>query len=139
MHDNVRFWGRAAGASDAEIDGALTALGLHGRLAGVRVARLSAGQRRRASIAAMVARRPELWVLDEPHAGLDAHHRDVLDALMRRAVAAGATVVVASHEMERVEALADRVVAIAGGAVTPPVSKPKETPPSTIVEVVGVP
>ena len=47
-------------------------LGLDGRLADVAVARLSAGQRRRTSLAVLVARRPELWLLDEPHAGLDA-------------------------------------------------------------------
>jgi hypothetical protein len=39
---------------------------------GTPVGRLSAGQRRRTALAALVARRPELWLLDEPHAGLDA-------------------------------------------------------------------
>ena len=61
-------------------------LGLDGRLRHVPVAELSAGQRRRASVAALVARRPELWLLDEPHAGLDADGRDLLDALVREAV-----------------------------------------------------
>src|SRR4051795_10519166 len=69
--DNVRFWGRAAGASEAEIQGALQACELAGRLADLGVALLSAGQRRRTSLACLVARRPELWLLDEPHAGLD--------------------------------------------------------------------
>ncbi|MDQ2648050.1 MAG: ABC transporter ATP-binding protein, partial [Actinomycetota bacterium] len=64
--DNVRFWGRAAGADDAEVDAALTACGLQGRLAGLTVARHSAGQRRRTSLACVLARRPELWLLDEP-------------------------------------------------------------------------
>ncbi|MGH9185549.1 MAG: ABC transporter ATP-binding protein, partial [Acidimicrobiales bacterium] len=59
--DNVRFWASAAGASRADADEAISALGLDGRLADLRVGRLSAGQRRRASIAALVARRPELW------------------------------------------------------------------------------
>ena len=47
------------------------ACGLDGRLAGLAVASLSAGQRRRTSLACLLARRPELWLLDEPHAGLD--------------------------------------------------------------------
>jgi heme ABC exporter ATP-binding subunit CcmA len=115
--DNVRFWANASGASAEDVTGALTALGLDGRLADVVVARLSAGQRRRASIAAMVARRPELWLLDEPHAGLDAEGRDALDALVRRAAAAGATVVIASHELDRAASLAGRRVTIAGGAI----------------------
>ena len=122
--DNVRFWGRAAGAGDDDIVGALHALGLDGRLRDVAVARLSAGQRRRASIAAMVARRPQLWLLDEPHAGLDARWRDALDALVRRAASSGATVLVASHELDRAGALADRVVHIAGGMVQPAPAAP---------------
>lgn len=113
--DNVRFWGRAAGAASHEVDAALAACGLDGRLADLAVARLSAGQRRRTSLACLVARRPELWLLDEPHAGLDHEGRDLLDGLVHRAVAAGATVVLSSHELDRAEALAHRVVTIAGG------------------------
>ena len=116
VEDNVRFWAKASGASSTDATGALDALGLDGRLASVTVSRLSAGQRRRASIASMIARRPELWLLDEPHAGLDAAFRDVVDDLVRRAAAAGATVLIASHELERAAGLASRVVAMAGGA-----------------------
>jgi energy-coupling factor transporter ATP-binding protein EcfA2 len=65
----------------------------------------------------MLARRPELWLLDEPHAGLDHAARDVVDGLVRAAAAAGATVVIASHELERTHALATEVVHLAGGAV----------------------
>ena len=118
--DNVRFWGRAAGAATEDIDGALAACGLDGRLADLRVASLSAGQRRRTSFACLLARRPELWLLDEPHAGLDQDGRDLLDGLVRRAVAAGATVIMASHELDRAEALADRVVTIVGGTTDAP-------------------
>jgi heme ABC exporter ATP-binding subunit CcmA len=126
--DNVRFWARACGASKTEADAALAALGLDGRLAGVAVAKLSAGQRRRTSIATIVARRAELWLLDEPHAGLDQAGRDVVDRLIRSAAAAGATVIVASHELDRAGAIADRTVTIAGGTVTP--SAP---PPSSVL------
>ena len=118
--DNVRFWARACGASVDEADAAMTALGVDGRLADVAVAKLSAGQRRRTSIAAMLARRPELWLLDEPHAGLDNAARDIVDALVRRAAAAGATIVIASHELERAGALATDVVELAGGTVLGP-------------------
>ncbi len=81
------------------------------------MARLSAGQRRRAALAVLVARAPELWLLDEPHAGLDAAGRDVLDELVREVTAAGATVVLASHELERAAGLATRSVTLAGGRV----------------------
>ena len=65
----------------------------------------------------MIVRRPELWLLDEPHAGLDQSGRDVVDGLVGEAIAAGATVLIASHELERVRPIATRTVTIAGGAV----------------------
>jgi heme ABC exporter ATP-binding subunit CcmA len=120
VHDNVRFWARAGRADPADAAAALTTLGLDGRLRDVPVARLSAGQRRRASLAVMVARRPELWLLDEPHAGLDSDARDLVDGLVRDAARAGATVIVASHEHDRAAALAGRTVTIVGGAVQAP-------------------
>lgn len=115
--DNVRFWGATVGASQQEIDASLTRMGLANRLADVQVAKLSAGQRRRTALACLVARRAELWLLDEPHAGLDAAGRDDLDVTLRAAAAAGATVIVASHELERAGALATRVVEVVGGLV----------------------
>ena len=118
--DNVRFWARAAGARDADADAALARCGLDGRLAHVAAARLSAGQRRRTALAAMVARRPELWLLDEPHAGLDRAGRDLVDDLVREATLAGATVLFASHELERAEGLATRIATIAGGTIVDP-------------------
>lgn len=117
VQENVRFWAGAAAATPAEVADALAHLGLDGRLAGTQVAKLSAGQRRRTALAAMLVRRPELWLLDEPHAGLDAEGRDLLDALVRRAAAAGATVLVASHELDRAGTLAGRMVTVVGGRI----------------------
>jgi len=59
-----------------------------------------------------------LWLLDEPHAGLDAEHRDLLDVLVEEAVGRGATVVLASHEADRARRLAGRIVTVAGGVVS---------------------
>lgn len=75
----------------------------------------------------MLARRPELWLLDEPHAGLDQEGRDLLDGLVRQAVASGATVLLSSHELDRAEALAHRVVALVGGTTDRP-GAPAEEP-----------
>lgn len=116
--DNVVFWTRAARADLDDARHAMARLGLDGRLAQVAVSRLSAGQRRRVAIAVLLARRPELWLLDEPHAGLDADGRDLLDNLVVDAARAGATVLMASHEADRADALAQRVVIIAGGVIT---------------------
>ena len=100
-------------------------LGVTGRLLDVPVGRLSAGQRRRVALAAVVARRPALWLLDEPHAGLDAAGRDLLDTLVREAASTGATVVLASHELERARALAGRTVLVAGGQAVPDAPAPE--------------
>lgn len=115
--ENVRFWGRTVGASTAEVDAALHRMGLDGRLANLPISRLSAGQKRRTALAGLVARRAELWLLDEPHAGLDAAGRDELDHVLKLAAAAGATVMVASHELERASQLATRQVEVVAGQV----------------------
>jgi energy-coupling factor transporter ATP-binding protein EcfA2 len=105
-------------------------LGLDGRLATVPAARLSAGQRRRTSLASLVARRPELWLLDEPHAGLDQTGRDVVDGLLSAAVAAGATVLLASHELDRAVSVATRIVEIVGGATVGEAAAPHQPEPA---------
>ena len=115
--DNVRFSLRAAGAPAGSAGQALETLGLLGRLGDAPVRSLSAGQRRRVALAGLVARDPEVWLLDEPHAGLDAEYRDVLDSFVRAAASRGRTVLVASHEAERAEPLANRIVTVAGGVV----------------------
>jgi len=117
VDENVRFWGATIGATDQEVAAAQDRMGLSTRLAGTPVRKLSAGQRRRTALACLIARRAELWLLDEPHAGLDAAGRDELDAVLRAAREAGATLMVASHELERAGALATRVVDVAGGRV----------------------
>lgn len=115
--ENVRFWGRTIGAADDEVDGALRRMGIVGRLADLAVSKMSAGQRRRTALATLVARRAELWLLDEPHAGLDAQGRDELDALLRSAADAGATIIVASHELERAGSLASRQFEVVAGQI----------------------
>jgi heme ABC exporter ATP-binding subunit CcmA len=120
VSENVTFWGATVGATTAEAEAAMARLGVDGRLRDVVVSKLSAGQKRRTALACLVARRAELWLLDEPHAGLDAAGRDELDAVLRQAVGSGATVLVASHELERAGSLADRIVDVVAGQVHEP-------------------
>lgn len=114
---NIAFWAATVGAKKSEVDAAMATMHVDGRLAKVKAAQLSAGQRRRCALASLIVRRAEIWLLDEPHAGLDAAGRDELDTLLRSAVASGATVMLASHERERATGLASRVVTIDGGGV----------------------
>lgn len=115
--ENLSFWGHIVGANREEVAAAATRMGLNDRLLATPVARLSAGQKRRTALAVMAVRRASLWLLDEPHAGLDAAGRDEIDALLRDAVAAGATVVIASHELERSASLASRRIEVVGGRI----------------------
>lgn len=115
--ENITFWAKANGADMASVEPAMERLGLSGRLRSVPVRGLSAGQRRRTAMAVLVCRRPRLWLLDEPHAGLDAEGRDLIDSLIRQAVESGATALVASHEPDRIATLATRSVVVAGGRV----------------------
>jgi len=115
VEQNIQFWASTVGASQEEVVNAMSTMRVDGRLAKVKAGQLSAGQRRRTALASLIVRRAEIWLLDEPHAGLDAAGRDELDALLRNAVAAGATVVLASHESERAAGLATRTVTVDGG------------------------
>ncbi|WCO67690.1 heme ABC exporter ATP-binding protein CcmA [Iamia majanohamensis] len=130
---NVAFWGRAGGCRPEDVEAALARMGLDGRLRSVDVGRLSAGQRRRTSLAVLLARRPELWLLDEPHAGLDQAGRDLVDGLIGDASAAGVTVLLSSHELDRAAAVAHRQVEVVGGHVRPVPSA--DEPPAAPAEV----
>lgn len=83
--------------------------------AGRQTGGLSGGQRRRLSVALALVGRPRLLVLDEPTTGLDVDARHLLWQKVREFHADGGTVVVTSHYLEEVEALAQRVVVVASG------------------------
>lgn len=78
---------------------------------------LSGGQRRRVSVGLAFIGDPELVLLDEPTTGLDVDARRVLWDAIRSRHAQGATVVVTSHYLEEIEALAERVVVVDHGRI----------------------
>ncbi len=78
---------------------------------------LSGGQKRRLAVALAFVGRPRLVVLDEPTTGLDVDARHVLWQAIRDFHAGGGTVLLTSHYLEEVQALAQRVVVIDHGRV----------------------
>jgi heme exporter protein A len=90
LGDALAFWTRRSGEG-------LAAMGL-ADLAQVPVRMLSAGQRRRAALARVVASGAPLWLLDEPANGLDADGLARLDAAMAAHRAAGGAILAASHQ-----------------------------------------
>jgi heme ABC exporter ATP-binding subunit CcmA len=112
--ENLRFGARAAGVETSSDQEVLDRFGL-GPMRDIVHRKLSAGQRRRLALAAGLVRAPRLLLLDEPHAGLDAEGRAVLDEILVRAPAEGQAVVLASHELERARPLASREVVLTAG------------------------
>ncbi|WP_283134490.1 ABC transporter ATP-binding protein [Rhizohabitans arisaemae] len=88
-----------------------------GDLAKRQIGGLSGGQKRRLAVALAFIGRPRLVFLDEPTTGLDVEARRTLWDGIRRFHAEGGTVVLTSHYLEEIEALAERVVVIGGGRV----------------------
>jgi heme exporter protein A len=99
--ENLTFWlrflnaGGISGESEA-VERSLDTVGL-GELADVPAGYLSAGQRRRLSLARMVAVPRTLWLLDEPTAALDAASQERLAGLMRTHLGDGGLIVAATH------------------------------------------
>lgn len=81
------------------------------------VATLSGGQQQRALIARALATEPDLLVLDEPTAGVDAASQLAFAATVRGFVAAGGTVVLVAHELGPLEPLVSRAVVVHHGRV----------------------
>jgi heme exporter protein A len=93
--ENLEFWLRYFGSA-ASSAAALAAVGLDA-LADLPAAYLSAGQRRRLSIARLVAIRRPVWLLDEPTSALDADAQATLADLMRRHRSGGGLILAAAH------------------------------------------
>ncbi|HIS40875.1 MAG TPA: energy-coupling factor transporter ATPase [Candidatus Aphodovivens avistercoris] len=76
---------------------------------------LSGGQQRRVAFAGVLAMRPRVLVLDEPVAGLDPVAREEFLALIGELHRTGLSLMMASHSMEDLARLADRILVLAGG------------------------
>lgn len=93
----LHFWAEMDGASADERDAALTDMDLQG-LANIPVRFLSTGQRKRASIARVLASKADIWLLDEPYNGLDSASCARLDQAITARAASGGIVLVAAHQ-----------------------------------------
>ncbi|MEU8764819.1 ATP-binding cassette domain-containing protein [Streptomyces sp. NPDC048659] len=93
---------------------------------------LSGGQQRRVALARALARGPEILLLDEPTAGLDATLRDEIGRLLRDlALGRDLAVVVATHDPRLAEAYADGVVRLTAPGARPPLSPTTASAPRT--------
>jgi heme exporter protein A len=121
VNENLTFWSRFlnGGPGTAAIEPALAAVGL-AELADLPAGYLSAGQRRRLSLARILAAPRPVWLLDEPTSALDAASQERLAAIMRAHLAGGGIVVAATHGPLGLEPAATlRLGKAAAGAATP--------------------
>jgi ABC-2 type transport system ATP-binding protein len=81
------------------------------------VSSLSKGNQQRVQLASSLAHDPELVVLDEPFSGLDPIGQALVEDVMTDVAAGGATLVLSSHDLERVERFCDDVALISGGSL----------------------
>ncbi|QKT09046.1 ATP-binding cassette domain-containing protein [Gordonia sp. X0973] len=114
--DQLALTATASGLPPGAVDRALRLVGLseHGS---DRIGRMSLGMRQRLALAAALIGEPDVLVLDEPHNGLDAGAIRWLREVLLRYARSGRTVLLSTHLLSEVAALADRIVVLVDGGV----------------------
>ena len=115
--DNVRTGPRLAGEElpEAAARELVLRAGLEPQLLTQDARALSGGEKLRVAVARALALRPEVWLLDEPTAALDAERAELLVRLLRELASAGAAILVVTHDARALERLGGRHLQLAGG------------------------
>ncbi|MDX2161877.1 MAG: heme ABC exporter ATP-binding protein CcmA [bacterium] len=116
--ENLRFFGRLYNlqVDHALIERSLKAVGL-ARRGDDLVRGFSRGMQQRLSIARALLHQPQVLIFDEPYTGLDQDGAAALDGLLQSAHAQGHTILMATHDLERAAALAERAVILTKGQI----------------------
>jgi ABC-type Mn2+/Zn2+ transport system ATPase subunit len=107
----LRFWQRF-GPHDREVVGRALRVVNMSVLADRHIANLSGGQQQRAFVARAIAQEPKLLLLDEPTTGVDAATEEELRKIVRRLVGEGLPVLMATHDLDRVDEWFDRLLVL---------------------------
>lgn len=115
--ENLTFWRDFLGGAVDDLNRCLGAVGL-GHATDLPAAYLSAGQRRRLSIARLLVVRRPVWLLDEPTSALDPELvNEVLEVIRRLAVEEGLAMIISTHQLRFAGEVADRIVFLSGGRI----------------------
>jgi ABC-type Mn2+/Zn2+ transport system ATPase subunit len=107
----LRFWERF-GARDREVVRHALDVVKMTALSKRPIANLSGGQQQRAFVARALAQEPKLLLLDEPTTGVDAATEEALRRIVRQLVADGMPVLMATHDLDRVDEWFDRLLVV---------------------------
>lgn len=110
--ENLSFWADFLGGERSDAAESLATVGLD-HTADLPAAFLSAGQRRRLSLARLLTVRRPVWLLDEPTNALDAAGQDMFSGLMRDHLARGGLIIAATHAPLGIEARELRIGGVA--------------------------
>lgn len=113
--EDVAAAGRLPGAGDPQVAAALRTVGLDPSLSPAGVDTLSGGQLRRVALAGLLVTKPDVLVLDEPLAGLDAPSRTGMAEVLTGLRDDGITLVVVTHDITELAPLCHRVVRVEQG------------------------
>jgi heme exporter protein A len=118
--ENLQFFARLynlpSPEREARVESLLRRVGL-GRRADDRVRGFSRGMQQRLSIARALLHEPDVLLLDEPYTGLDQDGAALLDDLIAEGRAAGRTILLSTHDLERASMLAARALILASGRI----------------------
>lgn len=117
VHEELAEWSSGAGYGEAEVAIALERLGLVDA-ADRHPYDLSGGQQQMLALEKLLLTRPQLLLLDEPTKGLDDHARAWVASEVSRAAQAGATVLLATHDLGFARTVADDVSLLFDGQIT---------------------
>lgn len=113
----IRFFARLKGVPDASPEAALEGVGLSGQ-GGKRIRELSGGMKQRLALAIALLGDPPVLVLDEVTASLDALGRREFVGLLRQLTGSGRTMLFASHRLDEIRSLAQRVAVLDRGRLS---------------------
>jgi heme exporter protein A len=127
--ENLRFYARMYDLPEAgqRIKEVLELVGLSSRRRDL-VRTYSRGMQQRLAIGRAVLHDPEVMLFDEPHTGLDQDACTMLDGVLKEVAARGRTVVMTSHDLARVAALASRFDILSRGVITASVQRSQIEP-----------
>jgi len=107
----MHFWQRFDSSDRDVVHHALSVVSM-AELAGRQISNLSGGQQQRAFVARALAQEPRLLLLDEPTTGVDAATEEALRKIVRELVADGLPVLMATHDLDRVDDWFDRLLVL---------------------------